>query len=101
MSIRDTVKTAKRIKHDNLNDEIDRLIQTARDEMIRVGIDDTKANSSDDSLITQAIVTFCLKEMAGTEENSDRYGLSWSIQIDNLRKSEDYRCTTTSSNSEP
>jgi len=98
MALLDTVKTAKRIKHDKLDAEITRLISAAKAEMIRAGVSETKAKSDDD-LITQAIVTYCLMEMSAGDVH-DKYERSWGIQVDQLRKSEDYKCTTTSSSSE-
>lgn len=98
MALLDTVKTAKRIKHDKLDAEITRLISAARAEMKRAGVSETKAQEDDD-LINQAIVTYCLMEMS-TGDVHDRYELSWNIQVDQLRKSEDYKCTTTSSSSD-
>lgn len=96
MSLLNTVKTAKRIRHNDLNTEIERLISVARDEMVRAGIDESKANDENDSLTTQAVVTFCLYSLAETEELEGRYLRSWEIQLDSLRKSRGYKCTTTS-----
>lgn len=98
MALLDTVKTAKRIKHDKLDAEITRLISAARAEMKRAGVSETKAQEDDD-LINQAIVTYCLMELS-TGDVHDQYERSWGIQVDQLRKSEDYKCTTTSSSSE-
>ena len=100
MSLLDNVKTAKRIGHNKLDREIERLIEVARDEMIRAGIKEDKAKDNDDSLINQAVITYCLMELAETNELSDRYEASWTLQCDNLRKSEGYKCTTTSSSSD-
>ena len=100
MSLLDNVKTAKRIGHSKLDHEIERLIGVARDEMVRVGIKEDKAKDEDDSLITQAVITYCLMELAETNELRDRYEASWTMQCDNLRKSEGYKCTTTSSSSD-
>ena len=81
------IKTAKRIRHSGLDSEIDRLVKTARANIKRAGVREDKANSDDD-LIIEAVVTFV------------KYEESYRIQLDELRKSEGYRCTTTSSNSE-
>ena len=98
MALLDTVKLARRIKHDKLDAEILRLITTAQAEMMRAGVSETKV-LEDDDLINQAIVTYCLMEMS-TGDVHDQYERSWGIQVDQLRKSEDYKCTTTSSSSE-
>ena len=93
------IKTAKRIRHSGLDSEIDRLVKTARANIKRAGVREDKANSDDD-LIIEAVVTFVLAKLADTPEMSDKYEESYRIQLDDLRKSEGYRCTTTSSNSE-
>lgn len=94
MAIIDDVKTARRISHTKLDSDIRRLIETARAELVRVGVDEDKTKE-DDSLINQAIITFCLKEMSSGDIR-DKYEESWNIQCDGLRKSEAYRCTTKS-----
>lgn len=95
MAIIDDVKTARRISHTKLDSDIKRLIETARAELVRVGVDKDKTEGEDDSLINQAIITFCLKEMS-SGDTRDKYEESWNIQCDGLRKSEAYRCTTKS-----
>ena len=99
MSVIEQVKTAKRIRHNQLNSEIYRLIATARASMERAGVKREMAQSDDD-LIIEAVVTFVLGRLAETTELRDKYEESYRIQLDELRKSEAYRCTTTSSNSE-
>lgn len=99
MSVFEQVKTAKRIKHSGLDSEINRLIRTARASMERAGVKHEKAQSDDD-LIVEAVVTFVLGRLAETPELRDKYEESYRIQLDELRKSEEYRCITTSSNSE-
>ena len=99
MSVIEQVKTAKRIRHTGLDSEINRLINTARASMKRAGVKSEKADSDDD-LIIEAVVTFVLGKLAETPELRDKYEESYRIQIDERRKSEAYRCTTTSSNSE-
>lgn len=99
MSVFEQVKTAKRIKHSGLDSEINRLIGTARASMERAGVKHEKAQS-DDNLIVEAVVTFVLGRLAETTELRDKYEESYRIQLDELRKSEEYRCITTSSNSD-
>ena len=86
MAVIDTVKTALRINHDILDGDIERLIGVAQDELIRVGVDGSLA-ISDDSLIKQAIVTFCQSQMESDIKKVERFEASWLLQIDNLRKS--------------
>lgn len=79
------VKDALRIRHKALDDEIERLIGTARADIIRVGVDAILAQSDDD-LVIQAIVTFCLLNMTSDSELMDKYKRAYEIQIEGLRR---------------
>lgn len=79
------VKDALRIRHKALDDEIERLISTARADIIRVGVDAILAQSDDD-LVIQAIVTFCLLNMTSDSELMDKYKRAYEIQIEGLRR---------------
>ena len=88
-SIRDAVKMAAgRIQHDKLDDEIDRLIAVAKADLIRAGVD-AEIVQADGSLVAQAVVTFCCKELTEEKDLIDKYEASYIIQADNLRKSSD------------
>ena len=84
-----TAKTVLRISHTQLDNEILRLIQTARRELIRVGVKPAKANATDDLLIDQAIVTYCLMNLAESERKAELYRKSYESQIDGIRKHRD------------
>ena len=88
MSIQERVKTALRISHDRLDDEILETIETARSELIRSGVALDKANA-DDPLVKDAIVAFCMSKMASAD--NDKYAESFQYQQDNLRKSTGYK----------
>ncbi|MDY6307444.1 MAG: hypothetical protein SPL71_05230 [Oribacterium sp.] len=79
------VKDALRIRHKALDAEIERLISTARADIIRVGVDAILAQSDDD-LVIQAIVTYCLLNMSSDPELMDKYKRAYEIQIDGLRR---------------
>ena len=79
------VKDALRIRHKALDDEIERLIGTARADIIRVGVDASLAQSDDD-LVIQAIVTYCLLNMSSDPELMDKYKRAYEIQIEGLRR---------------
>lgn len=79
------VKDALRIRHKALDDEIERLIGTARADIIRVGVDASLAQSDDD-LVIQAIVTYCLLNMSSDPELMDKYNRAYEIQIEGLRR---------------
>lgn len=79
------VKDALRIRHKALDAEIERLIATARADIIRVGVDAILAQSDDD-LVIQAIVTYCLLNMSSDPELMDKYKRAYEIQIEGLRR---------------
>lgn len=81
-----TAKTVLRISHTKLDDEILRLIQTARRDLIRVGVKPAVANSESDLLVDQAIVTYCLMNLTESERKAELYQKSYESQIDGLRK---------------
>ena len=86
--IREAVKKAERIRHDKLDDDIDRLIGTAKADLIRAGVDADIVEECG-SLVTQAVVTFCRIEITEEKDLIDKYEESYFIQVDNLRKSSD------------
>jgi hypothetical protein len=74
-----------------LDDDIAMTINTARAELIRSGINEEKANSETDSLIVQAIKTYCLAQYTDNDKLIEGYMESFKYQQDCLRKSADYR----------
>ena len=84
--ITSTIKTALRIKHDKLDDEIERLEETARREMVRVGVSSEKAMDDTNYLTNQAVVTYCLMNMTEDEGLIDKYTRAWESQIDGIRR---------------
>lgn len=86
----DKVKLALQITTDVFDSDIEENIAAARAEMIRSGIAAEKANSNDDPLIIKAIKTFCQKEY-NDDNLSERFEQSWLYQLDNLRKSSEYK----------
>lgn len=86
----DKVKLALRINHSILDEEIKETIETARAEMIRAGVSDSKVNDDKDKLIIQAIKTYCLYIYSNDTKMQDGYFKSWEYQLDCLRKSSPY-----------
>lgn len=84
--ITSTIKTALRIKHDKLDDEIERLEETARREMVRVGVKDEIAMDDTNYLANQAVVTYCLMNLTEDEGLIDKYNKAWECQIDGIRR---------------
>lgn len=87
------VKLALQITTDEFDSDIEENIAAARAELIRSGVSASKANSDNDPLITKAIKTFCQKEYSD-DNLSERFEESFKYQVDNLRKSADYRKET-------
>lgn len=79
-ALRLTQKAAKKL----LN-TIQRNILTARAELIRSGVSEDLANSSN-LLVEDAIITFCLYKM-DDESNQERNWSAFQYQQDTLRKS--------------
>lgn len=82
----DKVKLALRISHNLLDGEIADVITSARNEMIRAGVDATIAQS-DEELIQTAIKTYALAYYSSDVKDSERYNQSFFYQCDCLRKS--------------
>lgn len=85
-TIQDKVKLALRISHNLLDAEITDVIASARSELVRAGVDETKANS-DDEIIETAIKTYALAYYASDVKDAERYQESFKYQCDCLRKS--------------
>ena len=85
-TIFDKVKLALRISHNLLDGEINDVITSARDELVRAGVDSTLANS-DEELIQTAIKTYALAYYSSDVKDAERYNKSFFYQCDCLRKS--------------
>lgn len=80
-----TVKTALRISHDKLNEEIKRLIVAGLAELLRVGVS-AETIQSRGSLVTQAVVTYVSMHMTEDASLIDKYSAAFDIQVDGIRK---------------
>ena len=85
-TIADKVKLALRISHDLLDSEINDVIASARQEMIRAGVTELVANS-DMELVETAIKTYALEYYASDAKDADRFSNSFKYQLDCIRKS--------------
>lgn len=84
-TILEKVKLALRISHNELNDEIEDVITSARQEMTRAGMrSDIAAGSME--LVETAIKTYALAYYAPVKE-AEKYTESFRYQLDQLRKS--------------
>ncbi len=80
----DEIKAAKRISHNKLDAELQRIEDYACAELIRAGVP-SNVITQGDKLIKNAVVTFALKELSD-DKNFERYKVSWEYQLDCLRK---------------
>lgn len=80
------VKLALRINHNYLDEEITDTIAQARAEMVRAGVSETVASSSN-VLVEGAIKTYCQYKLASDAKMTDGYFTSWEYQLDHIRKS--------------
>lgn len=87
MTILEKIKLALRISHTLLDAEITDVIASARQEMLRAGVDEAVANS-DYELVETAIKTYALQYYASDVKDAERYGESFRYQLDCIRKSE-------------
>jgi len=83
------VKTALRISHNYLDNDINDTIATSRMEMIRSGVAVDVANG-DDKLVQMAIKTYCLSIYSPDDKAREGYAKSFELQLDCLRKSTGY-----------
>lgn len=90
MALLDDVKLALRISHDLLDNEISDVITSARQEMVRAGVDPEvvsgKAENYPAELIETAIKTYAMEYYTRDVKEADRYSISFQYQLDNLRK---------------
>lgn len=85
------MKLALRVTTDKFDDEINGVIQAARMELIRAGVKKAKAERDDDELITSAIRAYVLAQYSTDTKMTEGYWTSFRYQLDNLRKTAEYR----------
>lgn len=86
MAILETVKRAARIKHNSLDEEIERLVTWSRSEMERAGVPSAVAASEDNPLITECAIQGVLMHISNDDKIRDAAEKSFLYQLDNLRK---------------
>lgn len=86
----DKVKLALRISHNVLDGEIEDVIASARQELIRAGVNAAIVNETDETadteLVEMAIKTYALEYYTRETKEKDGYAESFKYQLDNLRK---------------
>lgn len=86
----DRIRKVLRFTHNKLDDEITETIKTAKAELVRLGVS-SDIIETDDSLIDEAIKTYCLYTFTGDDKRSTAYYDSFKYQADCLRKTTKYR----------
>ena len=92
MNALDSVKTALRIKHSKLDESLKADIDTALDELKRVGVSsasDIKNGEIEDLLVLKAVQTYCLWQNTDSEKLMEKYRDAFYMQADGLRKDVD------------
>ena len=95
MNALDSVKTALRIKHNKLNESIKADIDTALDELKRVGVSSAfaviKSGEIEDVLVLKAVQTYCFWQNTASDKLMEKYRDAFYMQADGLRKDTDRR----------
>lgn len=89
MSLVDDVKLYLRISHNLLDNEIEQVVASARQEMVRAGVAASVANGEDEGsvqIVNTAIKTYAKMYYADTKDG-EKYAESFKYQLDNIRKS--------------
>lgn len=89
MSLVEDVKLYLRISHNLLDDEIEQVVASARQEMVRAGVAASVANGEDEGsvqIVEMAIKTYAKMYYADTKDG-EKYAESFKYQLDNIRKS--------------
>lgn len=86
MTLLEKIKLALRISHTLLDAEITDVIASARQELVRAGVEESVANGSTE-LVETAIRTYALAYYASDVKESERYDNSFKYQLDCIRKS--------------
>lgn len=90
MALLDDVKLALRISHDLLNNEIQQVITSAQQEMIRAGVMPSvvsmEAEDTPTELVETAIKTYAMEYYTRDVNEAKRYAESFQYQCDSLRK---------------
>ena len=84
--ITSTIKTALRIRHGELDDELMRQEQVARSELKRLGISSTMAEG-DSALVNEAVVTYCQWVNEDSLPMKEALYRAFELQADGIRKS--------------
>lgn len=80
------VKKAARITNSALDDEIERLIEWSKAELVRAGVPEIIVENEGNALVTQAIISGSLTQLANDPDSRAEAKEAWEYQKDILRK---------------
>lgn len=83
-------KTALRISDDAFDEEISALCVAARHDLMLSGVAKKKAESSDDSLVIEAILTYCKARFGLDNPDSEKYWASYLACERDMMNSQEY-----------
>lgn len=83
-------KCALRVASDAFDDEIDGLCLAARHDLVLSGVSKSKANASDDPLVTEAVLTFCKSRFGLDNPDSEKYWESYLACERDMLNSQEY-----------
>ncbi len=83
-------KRALRVASDAFDEEIDGLCRAARHDLVLSGVLSSKANASDDPLVTEAVLTFCKSRFGLDNPDSDKYWQSFLACERDMLNSQEY-----------
>ncbi|MFP7447124.1 head-tail connector protein [Bacillus infantis] len=84
------VKTALRITHDALDDEIADVIEEARQDLILAGVSHVRAIDDQDTLIKRAVKTYAKAQLTADNVTADRFQRSYDLLKQHLTLAGDY-----------
>lgn len=85
------IKQTLRISHSKLDDDLNDRIESARQELVRIGVKDSVVYATVlDPLIVEAVKTYVQMKFTDDLNKVEMYKLSWEAQADNLRKTAGY-----------
>ena len=85
------VKQTLRITHNMLDNDLMDKIAAAKRELITNGISKDLVENPSDPLILEAIKTYCQYKYTRDDKEMQNYYNSWVVQVDKLRKTQEYR----------
>lgn len=85
-----SIKSRLRINHSALDEQFEQDIQSAKAELMRVGILESAVENENDPLIDKAIIAYCMWIESDSEKMSEGYKEQWNQWRDELRKSPNY-----------